>query len=136
MNGFEGRERESAPTVERGKAQRQAAALGGSGAHFASRPGKRQCLQSHPNFIRGYLDIFGDGMGKDSGWGLHIMWKPLAQSWSFYQDFYILLRTNNKIHRDMTRLRLCVVIWDGSSYILNIETSTAFFPSHFMFIFS
>ena len=37
------------------------------------RLGKRQSLQSHPNLVRarGHLDIFGEGMQKGFGLGLH-----------------------------------------------------------------
>ena len=44
---------------------------------------KEQCHHFHPNFLRTYLDIFGEGMEKDSGQGLHIKWNALAQSWMF-----------------------------------------------------
>ena len=36
-----------------------------------------------PNLVRGYLDIFEEGMEKDFGMGLHIEWNPVGQSWSF-----------------------------------------------------
>ena len=55
------------------------------------------CHHFHPNLDMGYLDIFGEGMGKDSRLGLHMKGNPLSKvgGFNFQSDF--LMKITNKI---------------------------------------